>query len=104
METEPPERIWTCNETLNIWIPEKQEETVEYVRSDIVAALRAELATARNDGLEEDDGVLIFRTGPVSITVLAETATVYDTSSGKPAVKVAVGTIGAAIRAMKETV
>ena len=52
METEPPERIWTCNETLNIWIPEKQEETVEYVRSDIVAALRAELATARNDGLE----------------------------------------------------
>jgi len=52
METEPPERIWTCNETLNIWIPEKQEDTVEYVRSDIVAALRAELATARNDGIE----------------------------------------------------
>jgi len=30
-----PERIWTCNETKNIWIGEKQEDTVEYVRADL---------------------------------------------------------------------
>ena len=83
METEPPERIWTCNETLNIWIPEKQEETVEYVRSDIVAALRAELATARNDGLEA-----AARVAEENAHEECEVAEV----------------IAAAIRAMKETV
>lgn len=32
-----PERIWTCNETKNIWIGERQEDTVEYVRADLAA-------------------------------------------------------------------
>lgn len=32
-----PERIWTCNETKNIWIGEQQADTVEYVRADLAA-------------------------------------------------------------------
>ena len=42
-----PERIWTCNETKNIWISEQQEDTVEYIRKDIsdaqIAALQSRL-------------------------------------------------------------
>jgi hypothetical protein len=33
-----PERIWTCNETRNIWVAEKQDDTIEYIRADLVAA------------------------------------------------------------------
>lgn len=35
MTSEAPERIWTCNETRNIWIGEKQGDTVEYIRVDL---------------------------------------------------------------------
>ena len=39
----PPERIWTCNETRNIWINEKQGDTTEYVLATTHAATLADL-------------------------------------------------------------
>ncbi len=42
IETAAPERIWTRNETINIWIAEKQDDTVEYVRADLATQAEAE--------------------------------------------------------------
>lgn len=44
---EAPERIWTCNETKNIWISDEQEDTTEYIRADTVTALQAEVDRLR---------------------------------------------------------
>ncbi|GLO70290.1 hypothetical protein MACH17_18070 [Phaeobacter inhibens] len=44
---EAPERIWTCNETKNIWISEKQEDTTEYIRADTVTTLQEEVDRLR---------------------------------------------------------
>lgn len=58
----------------------------------IVAAVNRHLdASARQSRLpyiEIDDGVLVYREGSLSVTVCAETATVFDVESGRPAVKV----------------
>lgn len=54
-----------------------------------IATLRREVEQARANAwiIEVDDGVLIARQGTASITVTAETATVYDTNSAAPATK-----------------
>lgn len=57
--------------------------------ADEIDRLTRELAEARDaQQIEIDDGVLIYREGGLSITVCAETATVYDIDSAMPAVKV----------------
>lgn len=57
--------------------------------ADEIDRLTAALAEARKARkIEIDDGVLIYREGGLSITVCAETATVYDIDSAMPAVKV----------------
>ena len=56
--TDAPERIWTCNETTDIFIIEPQEDTTEYVRKDVSDALvaaayegAAVVAEDANDGI-----------------------------------------------------
>ena len=54
-----------------------------------ITRLQKELDTARGSGtLEIDDGCVIWRDGPTSITICAETVTIFDSESGEPAVKV----------------
>lgn len=57
--------------------------------SDRTASVDAVVAPqATIDDLEIDDGCAIFRMGSTSMTICAESVGIYDTESGKPAVKV----------------
>lgn len=57
-------------------------------RVERAALAQYALSIPRQPSIEVDEGVIIIRLGPASITVCAETVTVFDYLSGKPAVKV----------------
>lgn len=53
-----------------------------------IRRLEAIIAAQANQTLEVGDGCFIWRNGSTSITICAETVTVFDTATGKPAIKV----------------
>jgi hypothetical protein len=74
-----PDRCW-CED--NVW----GEEAVEYVLVDLVAI---EPPVKRDELIVEiDDGCITVRMGSKSITICAETATIYDVAVDAPARKV----------------
>jgi len=55
-DTKAPERIWTCNETKDLFITEPQKDTTEYIRHDLHLSLVAESLTKKKlnaDHIEE---------------------------------------------------
>ena len=66
--TEAPERIWTCNETTDIFITEPQEDTTEYIRSDVsdalVTAAREEALRGAQKGAHDHKGFAPSMTWP----------------------------------------
>lgn len=67
-------------------IPRSSADQFREIAARIIASFASPVAQA-TDGwrLEVDDGTLVARHGSISITVAAQTMTIYDSASGQPA-------------------